>query len=316
MANQVQTQTSFHRRLLKWFLRGMILLILGFVALAGILYFEIHRADGTLISGGKKRTYLLHVPKAYQPGHSVPLVICLHGFAEWPAHLMRLSHWNQVADESGFLVVYPSGSGFPLRWHANGPFGNAAQAGQDVRFISDLIDHLRKDYSIDTDRVYANGLSNGGGMSFLLAAELSERIAAFGSVGGAYCLPWKDYRPKRPVPAIVFHGTSDPIVPFHGRLMGRVGVPFPDIPEWVQALAAHNGCQASPVPLPASGAVSGLRYPGGATNAEVILYTIAGGGHTWPGGKKMPAFITGRTSMDVDATRLMWGFFEQHPLRR
>jgi polyhydroxybutyrate depolymerase len=295
-----KAQTTLRKRLLKWSFRVVVGLVLVFGLLAGVLYFEIHRANGEVLTGGKKRTYLLHVPKTYQSSRPTPLVICLHAFSEWPAHLMRLSHWNQLAEEFGFLVVYPSGSSFPLRWHCNGRLNKAEQARQDVQFISDLIDQLKKNYNIDEARIYANGLSNGGGMSFLLACRLSQRIAAIGSVGGAYLQPWTEYKPKPPVPAIIFHGTADPLVPFHGGPSGVFTIPFPDIPQWVQSLAERNGCQSIPTPLPDSGSVSGLRYTGGPSSAEVVFYTVAGGGHSWPGGKKMPTFIVGQTSPDVD----------------
>lgn len=307
-----EAQSSFRRRLRKWLLLGVAVLVLGIGVSAGVLYHEIHRANGEVLTGGTKRTYLLHVPKSYQPSRPTPLVICLHGFAEWPAHLMSISHWNALADEFGFLVVYPSGSSFPLRWHCNNRRSEPKQAQRDVQFISDLIAQLKRSYNIDAARVYANGLSNGGGMSFLLACKLSEQIAAIGSVGGAYLLPWTEYR--RPVPAILFHGTADPLVPYHGGPSGVFKVPFPDIPQWVQSLAEHNGCPPTPTQLPDRGSVKGLRYANGPANAEVVLYTVAGGGHTWPGGAAMPALIVGHTSADVDATRIMWDFFAQHPM--
>lgn len=315
-AKTTEAHTGFRKRLRKWLLRVAVGLALGFGLLAGLLYFEIHRANGEVLTGGKNRTYLLHVPKTYQSSRPTPLVICLHGFAEWPAHLMRLSHWNQLAEEFGFLVVYPSGSSFPLRWFCNGRLNEAEQAQQDVQFISDLIDQLKENYNIDEARVYANGLSNGGGMSFLLACRLSDRIAAIGSVGGAYLQPWAEYKPKRPVPAIIFHGTADPLVPFHGGPSSTFAIPFPDIPKWVQSLVERNGCQSTPTPLPDSGSVSGLRYTGGPSSAEVVFYTVAGGGHSWPGGKRMPTFIVGKTTPDVDATRLMWSFFKEHPMKQ
>jgi polyhydroxybutyrate depolymerase len=62
------------------------------------------------------------------------------------------------------------------------------------------------------------------------------------------------------------------------------------------------------------GEVTGVRYSGGASNAEVVFYTVAGGGHTWPGGGEMPVFFAGLTTHDVDATRLMWDFFQHHPM--
>ena len=315
-AKTVEATTAPRKRLRKWLRRGVVGLVLGLGVLVGALYFEIRGANGEVVTSGKKRRYLLHVPKTYQANRPTPLVICLHGFAEWPAHLQWLSHWNQLAEEFGFLVVYPAGSSFPLRWFCNGPLNPTEQAQQDVQFMADLVAQLKEHYHVDESRVYANGLSNGGGMSFLLACRLSERIAAIGSVGGAYLQPWAEYQPKRPVPAILFHGTADPIVPFHGGPSGMFAIPFPDIPQWVQSLAERNGCQPIPTPLPASGSVSGLRYTGGPSSAEVVFYTVRGGGHSWPGGKEMPTFIVGPTSPDVDATRLMWDFFQQHPLAR
>ena len=64
------------------------------------------------------------------------------------------------------------------------------------------------------------------------------------------------------------------------------------------------------------GAVSGIRYGDCDGEAEVILYTIDGGGHTWPGGGALPAFLVGETNMDVHASELLWQFYEAHPLSR
>ncbi len=315
-AKTAGAQTALGGRLLGWLRRFLVLGILAVGGLAGAIYSAICHPNKKVLTGGKKRAYLLHVPRTYEPNRPTPLVICLPGFGEWPAHLMRISRWNQVADESGFLVVYPSGSSFPLRWRCAPGADTPEQARQDVQFISDLINHLKENYNIDEARVYANGLSNGGGMSFLLACKLSEQIAAIGLVAGAYLLPWTEYKPKRPVPAIVFHGTADPLVPFHGGSPRLIEIPFPDIPRWVQSLAERNGCASNPEPLPAPGSASGLCYGGGASKGEVRFYAVNGGGHTWPGGEEMPRFLVGKTVPDVDATRLMWSFFKEHPMTR
>jgi polyhydroxybutyrate depolymerase len=302
---------------LKWLIRiplallGLAVLIL---LLAYLSFRLMDRHTGTLISSGEKRSYLLHVPESYDPSTPVPLVISIHGFAEWPAHQMGISHWNDLADEYGFLVVYPSGTDFPKRWRTTR--FDPGDPLIDVVFISDLIDALSAEYNIDPDRIYANGLSNGGGMSYVLSCELSERIAAFGSVAGAYTYPLEDCDPSRPVPAILFHGTADPVVPYQGGPSRSFDIPFPVIRDWVEALAEAHGCGRDPAMLPVIGAVSGVRFEGCRDDAEVVFYSIAGGGHTWPGGDPLPEFITGPTNMDIDATRLMWEFFEAHPLRR
>ena len=298
------------RRLVRLGLIGLGLTLI-LAAAAAVAFRLINRTNGSLVAAGERRAYLLYVPASYDPAQPTPLVITLHGFAQWPAHQAQISRWNDLADRHGFLVVYPAGTRFPLRWRAGGRM-NPADPAPDVTFIADLIEALAEDYNLDRARVYANGLSNGGGMSFVLACELADRIAAVGMVAGAYGYAWERCAPARPVPAIIFHGTADPIVPFAGGDEAGYSAGLPDITAWVGQLAAQNGCQAAPRALPASGAVSGVAYTGCA--ADVVFYTIAEGGHTWPGGEPLPEWLTGMTSPDIDATQVMWEFFRQHPL--
>ncbi|MCX6032069.1 MAG: hypothetical protein NT169_22580 [Chloroflexi bacterium] len=299
--------------------RGRSALVIGLglcavsVLLAGA-WALINQADGQIVSGGQRRSYLLHVPASYDPAIPAPLVISIHGFAEWPAHQMQISRWNDLADRHGFIVVYPAGTGFPRRWQTSGQAPAPADPLGDVRFIADLMDALAQRYNIDPTRVYANGLSNGGGMSYLLACQLADRIAAVGSVSGAYLFPLSACQPTRPVPFIAFHGTADPIVPYVGGPSASFALPFPVVPDFIAAWAGRSGCDASPVPLPANGEVSGVQYTGCRAGADVIFYTIAGGGHAWPGGDSLPRFIVGHTTQDMDATAVMWAFFSQHPL--
>ena len=148
---------------LLWMILGLFLAIVLLVAIA---FRVANRTNGTIISAGEKRTYLLYVPGSYDPSRPAPLVVTIHGFAQWPAHQMQITHWNDLADEYGFIVVYPAGTGFPLRWRIVGGSSSEGNPMQDVTFISDLISQLEAEYNIDPTRIYANGLSNGGGMSF------------------------------------------------------------------------------------------------------------------------------------------------------
>jgi polyhydroxybutyrate depolymerase len=295
------------------FLILMTLMVVIAIFIAS-MYLLINRTNGKVESSGRMRKYLIHVPESYDPRTLTPLVISFHGIIEWPAHLKRISHWNDVADENGFIVVYPSGTGFPLRWNVFDWSSASMPASEEVQFVSDLIDHLMDDYNIDPTRIYANGFSNGGGMSFTLACRLSERIAAIGGVAGAYFLPWNECQPSRPVPLIAFHGTADRIVPYAGSVSSRFGSSFPDIPSWVLEWARRNNCDPGPVELSTNGEVRGIKYVQCNNNADVVFYTIDGGGHTWPGGEVVSEIITGHTTQDIDATRLMWEFFHEHPL--
>ena len=288
---------------------GLFLLLLVLATAAVLL---INRTNGKIISSGETRRYLLHVPKDLDQSQPVPLVITIHGFAHWPANQMNVSQWNPIADREEFIVVYPSGTGFPKRWLAFPQ--QSFDTSKDVIFISDLIDSLSTQYNIDPARIYVNGLSNGGGMTFLLGCELADRIAATGTVAGAFILPMESCNASRPMPLIAFHGTADPIVPFAGGPSSGFDLPFPNIPQWMSARAELNGCGATPEVLPAIGMVSGVRYTVCEDDAEVVFYTIEGGGHTWPGGNPLPKSIAGYTSMDISASETMWKFFEKYTL--
>jgi polyhydroxybutyrate depolymerase len=281
-------------------------------------YFIVNRTNGQIESAGQLRKYLLYVPASYDPNTPTPLVISIHGFVQWPAHQQKLTGWNLLADEHGFIVVYPQGTGFPLRWKAQPIDDDPEAMTRELQFFSDLIDFLSLEYNIDQLRIYANGMSNGGGMSHLLACEFSDRIAAIGGVAGAYLYPWDCCQPRQPVPVIAFHGTDDPIVPYNG---GLTNVPFHryeflPIEEWAVNWARKNGCANKPETVPAIGEVSGIRYTSCYGDAEVVLYTVEGGGHTWPGGSGIPKWLAGHTTRDVNAAEIMWEFFKGYSLTR
>lgn len=299
-------------------MRLFFLILFGiflFITLAfGVYFLAIHQSNGSLVSSGVKRKYLLYVPASYDPNSPTPLVISMHGFGDWSAHQMHMSGWNALAEQEGFLVVYPMGRGMPLRWKLYDYEEPQKNPTADILFISDLINHLGTQYNLDTNRIYANGFSNGAGMALALACALSESIAAVGCVAGAYLYPLKECTPNRPVPVIAFHGTADEIVPYHGGPSERFPIPFPSIPDLMLELAQRNGCQSTPLEIYQGETVQGIRYKDCQNGADVALYTITGGGHSWSGGKAMPRIIVGETNWEINATHLMWKFFEAHKL--
>ncbi len=275
----------------------------------------LDRSSGVIVSSGETREYLLHVPPSYDGAEPTPLVISMHALATWPAQQMNLSGWNRLADDHGFIVVYPSGSRFPKQWHTIEP-GPGLQ--RDVEFISDLIDAVGSTYNIDPKRVYANGMSNGGGMAFVLGCGLADRVAAVGLVAAAQALPPSWCPGGRPVPMIAFHGDADPIVPYEGGPLGDPFNPikpvFPAVLDWVTAWARRNGCAAGPRESKVGADVRRTEYSDCAEDASVVLYTLPGGGHSWPGGKPLPEWWVGPTSKSIDATSQMWTFFGRHRL--
>lgn len=270
-----------------------------------------NRSNGSFVSSGEERDYLLYVPASYDRTRPTPLVISLHGGALWGAAQKETSQWNTVADAHGFIVVYPSGA------HGYGPRSwrmDRAGLEKDIRFIAELIDTLEANYNIDPRRIYANGLSNGGGMSFVLSCMMSDRIAAVGLVAAAHLLPWEWCTDQRAVPMIAFHGTEDAQVPYTGGQTWVAPMRFPSILAWTANWAGRNRCATTPVDSAVTTDVSRRAYTHCADDAAVVLYTVKGGGHTWPGGKAMPEWFVGPTSGSIDATSEMWAFFREHRL--
>jgi polyhydroxybutyrate depolymerase len=231
----------------------------------------------------------------------------LHGLAGNALQQQDYTHFDEIAERESFIVVYPQGTQFPLRWHdyeRDVPFlprGNV----DDVQFFRNLLARLNDDYCVDPARIYVNGISNGGGMTHRLACELADQIAAMSTVAGAF-IEEDSCEPSRPIPVLAFHGTDDPIVPYEGNDEVMAAE------NWIAGWAERNHCDTDTAALPAAGVVSGIEYTGCA--ADVILYTIEGGGHTWPGAEPKLGFLLGVTTQDIDATQTMWDFFFEHPL--
>lgn len=274
----------------------------------------------TVVSDGRQRCYHLYVPRGYDPSQSVPVVVSMHGFLSNPNSQAVISSWHRLADREGFLVAYPQGTSFPKRWNAGATWGAAAV--DDVQFFRRMMDDLSTVAGVDRSRVYVNGFSNGGGMAVRIACEAADQVAAIGTVAGAV-VDLENCYPSRPVPAMAFHGTADPIVPYDGGDMRghalSLGAGLTDAPtyfvgaeEWVAIWAMGNGCDPTPAVIPPHGDVRSVHYAACDQDAEVTLHTIVDGGHTWPGGAPIPG--VGKTSTDIDAAEEMWMFFQAYRL--
>lgn len=267
--------------------------------------------NGVVFSEGRTRHYLLHVPESYDGTKPTPLVISMHPAAGWPAMQMRVTGWNVLADEHGFLVVYPAG--VDLRGGSrSGP--RIWRVRRDAVFIADLIDKIEAEYNIDPARIYVDGYSQGGGLAFAVSCKLGDRIAAVGTVAAAQELSFDWCGAAPPLPMIAFHGTDD-LVPYYG---GKSPDPFnpvmfPAVTKWTADWARRNRCAGEPLENEVAPDVRRLAYAGCADHADVVLYTLVGGGHTWPGGESLPEWLVGRTSTSISASRVMWDFFSQHP---
>ena len=281
----------------------------------------------TLQTADGLRHYLLHVPPSYTGRKRVPLVLNFHGYGGNGARQNAYSGLVRVSDANGFVLVSPDA----LPTMNGQPFWNNLLLpdpphADDVAFVGALLDELEADLCIDEARIYATGMSNGALMSSRLACSLSSRIAAVAPVAGAYYPPLVTRTPPepcadtRPVPFLGFHGTLDPQVPFGGGPSTRGGtfrLPIDDATpaeDVIQDWAAHNGCTSGRQESSVSAEVRLVKYGGCTNGAEVQLYVVDGGGHTWPGSHdERPSEYT---TNDISASDLMWEFFQAHPMRR
>lgn len=261
-------------------------------------------SEGTLTFGGLARTYLLHVPPDYNGTTPMPLVVNLHGFGSNASDQMLYSRFNQLADSEGLIIVAPNGSGTPPKWTFPG-----LGAVNDVAFIGELIDELSGAICVDETRVYAAGMSNGAAISTFIACGLPGRIAAIGAVGataGPRLCP-----DGLTVPVITFRGTDDACVPYEGGTSScGMMLPVVSAEEVARLWGEHNGCDTTPAAAQVSEHVRTTSYTNCTNSAEAILYTIDGGGHTWPGSINVPRL--GPVTDEIDATALIWEFFERY----
>jgi len=208
--------------------------------------------------------------------------------------MQNTSELDVIADEEGFIVVYPDAS--PGGWNIGDAYSPDVD---DVGFISALIDTLSRRERIDTLRIYVTGFSLGGMMSYRLAAELSERIAAVAPVAGQWLPP---VTPERGVPIIQFQDVFDPNVPFEGD-SSDAGFLLPSVEAVIDAWIGWNGCHPEPDTIYNQDGIIGRRWLAAETHADIILFTLTQGGHYWPKG-------------DFPADDFIWEFFVSHPLRQ
>jgi polyhydroxybutyrate depolymerase len=291
-----------------------------------------------MVYDDRERQYYVHIPASYDPATPQTVVLNFHGGGGTAKDAITETGLNEAADTHGFVVVHPEGTGPKVlgrllgTWNAGECCSYAMENDvDDIGFTAELLDHLEKTYAVDTKRIYATGHSNGALFAYRLACELSDRIAAIapnGSHDG-----FKECHPERPVPVIHFHGTADPAAPYEGGTCGglfakALGLPInPEdtwqcapVEEYIQTWAGKNGCSGTPSVTLQKGESTCVTYARCDDDADVSLCTLAGGGHTWPGGKyasNMQYYhdTVGPISTDMSANDVMWEFFVAHPLR-
>jgi polyhydroxybutyrate depolymerase len=283
--------------------------------------------------GDRTRRFIVHMPPQAREARPLPLVLSFHGGGGTARGQQDYSGADAVADREGFIVVYPEGTGvLPRRlhtWNAGSCCGYARDHHvDDVGFIRALLDDLARRTPIEQHRIYATGLSNGGMMSYRLAAELGDRIAAIAPIAGGMVVD--SIRSPRPVPIMHIHSIDDPRAHYGGGL----GPPFPFtnvrvvqpvmdsvIARWVRfdhcptSPAVGDTVHGRPGSPSRDHAATPIRYGPCADGTEFVLWKLTGAGHVWPGaGVQSWQKYVGPATDVIGADTLMWRFFQRFSL--
>jgi polyhydroxybutyrate depolymerase len=277
-----------------------------FIALTLVFLPGFGQQNGTLIHDGQTRSYIYYSPD--QNNEPLPLLIAMHGYTQTAGTIMNFSEFNELADEHNFLVVYPQG--IDNSWNVG--FSGASTA-DDVGFIDALILKLSTDFPIDEERIYATGFSNGGFMSYRLAYELPNKIAAIAPVAGTITTQaFASWEATNAKPILHIHGTSDFVVPYEGFGGTILGVDS-FLGFWIE----FNGCNDSPLvkELPdlvqEGSTVTQYEWNQCDSAKPIKLLKVINGGHNWPG---TSAGGIGIVNQDISASQEIWNFVKNFSL--
>lgn len=273
----------------------------------------------SLQHAGRTRAYLVHVPRGYRHGTPTPVVFAFHGGGGHMALQAGTQYGlTEKADQAGFIAVFPNGhsrlpGGKLATWNAGACCGSARDAdSDDVGFVRALLARLPGHVSVDSQRIFATGMSNGGMFSHRLACEMADSFRAIAAVAGTdntvQC------RPSQPVSVLHIHARDDTHVLYEGgagpdafRDRSQVN-DFTSVPETMARWVQRNQCSSTPQRLRTVPGAYCEAYPGCSGATQVQLCVTDTGGHSWPGGSKVRTVGT-PPSQALHATDLAWDFF-------
>lgn len=275
------------------------------------------RVNGTLTVDGLSRTYLLNLPPNYYESSNVALVIGLHGGGGSASQMETNYFLTEKANKENFAIVYAEGvqSDGILKartWNAGTCCDYAVEKNiDDVKFISLLIDELLKNYpNLNRKKVYVTGMSNGAMMSYRLACELSNKIAAIAPVAGSM-VTTQPCVSARPVPILHIHSVLDTKVPYNGG-KSTFGFTIPPIEQGINTWLKNNSCNTAAKTVQNFEKYTLTRWAN-CTNSSVEIYLTKDGGHSWPSGEKARA-AADEISTAINANDVIWDFFKRYQL--
>ncbi len=252
------------------------------------------------------RTYLLHVPPGYDGTTRTPVIVLFHGLGGNSAAVAHSTRMMTLADQAGFILVAPQGLGATSKWDFRSP---PTAAPSDLGFADRLVKSIKRNACVDKHRTYAAGFSNGAALTLALACKGTTEFAAYAAVGAPYFNESCNSAP--PASIIYFHGTADKVVPFAG---GDTAIgPLPGVISALQGWVTHDACPPRGSRTTVTAHVRHFDWTACRKGAGVDVYEVLRGGHAWPGqASGSPGRVQGVQTQEVNASELIWRFFEEH----
>ena len=272
---------------------------------------------------GYERLYLVHFPPEKKTDKALPVLFHIHGGGGTAKTTPSLTfgRFNELADEEGFIMVYPEG--IDKNWN-DGRVLEGEQTWEedidDVGFIVAIVDELKKNYSIDSNRIYTSGMSNGGFMSSRLICDRSDIFSGAAILTATLSSTYlPKCNPTEPVTVLIMNGTEDKLVPYDGgeiKVFKKRRGEIVSTDDYVNFWKNKNKCTTKrpTITLPDrydDGTIVSIdEYENCEPGSALVLYKIEGGGHTWPGGKQyLGKWLIGNTSDEINACDVIWEFF-------
>ena len=269
--------------------------------------------NDSIIHDNLYRKYTTYIPAIYNASQPTPLVFNFHGLTGTSAIAMWHADFRSIADTANFIIIHPQGllnSSGETHWNV----GQLGTSVNDIHFISVLLDSLSLEYNIDSKRVYSTGMSNGAYMSYRLACELSDKIAAIAPVAGSYIsYMLNNCNPTHSTPVLHIHGIADSSSIYYGK----PGVE--SIPDILSYWINYNQCdtqsiftQIANININDNSTVEHYTWKNGINGVGIEHLKIINGGHTWPGSNF--SNNNGITNYDINASLEIWNFFSKYDI--
>ncbi|KAI5918577.1 carbohydrate esterase family 1 protein [Camillea tinctor] len=266
----------------------------------------------SLTSSGRTRKYSIHLPGDYDKTAPYPLVLGFHGSSSIGFFFEVDTKMSESRFSANKIMVYPDGVGGA--WA--GANYSQVSINEDLQFVSDLLDEIRAGYCIDDSRIYATGISNGGGfVNTIACSSVGGEFAAFAPASGAYytdddgvsggCAP-----ARTPLPVLEIHGGSDASVHYDGG-EGEGGTE-PAIPEWLEWWAQRNGCTDEEVEDSFGGDVHHHSWTCASTEGVLQHWKVDSMGHCWASTEiNFSQIAAGQGPTHIQASQIIMDFFDQ-----